>query len=138
MCWIITRFEWSSENRIKLLRLPDRMNGQTQPDRMVKQTQTIRRLLPTNYLSAFDQFVRLALKRLNVQAAKGTVSQCCTQDRKVTGSIPFGCSTGSGYPADYLAFSVLGSKMSKGVIKNRLERLFPRKWPNFGLRNATC
>ena len=122
MYWIITRFEWSSENRIKLLRLPDRMNGQTQPDRMVKQTQTIRRLLPTNCLSVFDQ-----LKRLNVQAVKGTVSQCCTQDRKVTGSIPFGCSTGSGYPPNHLASSVLGSKMSKGLIKNRLERLFPRK-----------
>ena len=32
---------------------------------MVKHTQTIRRLLPTNYLSVFDHFVRLALNGLN-------------------------------------------------------------------------
>ena len=31
---------------------------------MVKHTQTIRRLLPTNYLSVFDHFVDLVLKRL--------------------------------------------------------------------------
>ena len=31
---------------------------------MVKHTQTIRRLLPTNSLSVFDHFVRLALKEL--------------------------------------------------------------------------
>ena len=34
------------------------------PPKMVKHTQTIRRLLPTNCLSAFDHFVGLALKRL--------------------------------------------------------------------------
>ena len=33
---------------------------------MVKHTQTIRRLLPTNYLSVFDYFVGLAFKGLNV------------------------------------------------------------------------
>ena len=32
---------------------------------MVKHTQTIRRLLPTNYLSVFDHFARLALNGLN-------------------------------------------------------------------------
>ena len=32
---------------------------------MVKHTQTIRRLLPTNYLSLFDLFVGLALKGLS-------------------------------------------------------------------------
>ena len=32
---------------------------------MVKHTQTIRRLLPTNYLSAPDRFVGLALKELS-------------------------------------------------------------------------
>ena len=31
---------------------------------MVKQNQTIRRLLPTNCLSVFDHFMRLALKGL--------------------------------------------------------------------------
>ena len=35
-----------------------------QPHKMVKHTQTIRRLLPTNYLSMFGHFVGLALKRL--------------------------------------------------------------------------
>ena len=37
---------------------------QCQPDKMVKLSQRIRRLLPTNYLSVFDHFVGLALKRL--------------------------------------------------------------------------
>ena len=32
---------------------------------MVKHTQTIRRLLPTNYLSVFDHFTGLVLKGLN-------------------------------------------------------------------------
>ena len=36
-----------------------------QPHKMVKHTQIIRRLLPTNCLSAFDHFVVLALKGLN-------------------------------------------------------------------------
>ena len=36
-----------------------------QPHKMVKHTQKIRRLLPTNCLSAFDHFVLLALKGLN-------------------------------------------------------------------------
>ena len=31
---------------------------------MVKHTQAIRRLLPTNYLSVFEHFAGLALKRL--------------------------------------------------------------------------
>ena len=35
-----------------------------QPHKKVKHTQTIRWLLPTNYLSRFDYFVRLALKGL--------------------------------------------------------------------------
>ena len=35
-----------------------------QPHKKVKHTQTIRWLLPTNYLSSFDYFVRLALKGL--------------------------------------------------------------------------
>ena len=35
-----------------------------QPHQMVKHTQTIRRLLPTNYLSVFDHFVGLSLKGL--------------------------------------------------------------------------
>ena len=35
-----------------------------QPHKMVKCTQTILRFLPTNYLSVFDHFVRLALKGL--------------------------------------------------------------------------
>ena len=38
-----------------------------QPCKMVKHTQTIRRLLPTNYLSVFDYFVGLVLKWLTVQ-----------------------------------------------------------------------
>ena len=33
---------------------------------MVKHTQTIRRLLPTNYLSVFDHIVGLALKGLKM------------------------------------------------------------------------
>ena len=33
---------------------------------MVKHTQTIRRLLPTNCLSMFDNFVGLALKELKI------------------------------------------------------------------------
>ena len=36
-----------------------------QPHQMVKHTQTIRRLLPTNYLSVFDNFVGLSLKGLD-------------------------------------------------------------------------
>ena len=36
-----------------------------QPHQMVKHTQTIRRLLPTNYLSVFDHFVGLSLKGLD-------------------------------------------------------------------------
>ena len=36
-----------------------------QPHKMVKHTQTIRRLLPTNYLSMFDHFVGLVLKGLS-------------------------------------------------------------------------
>ena len=36
---------------------------------MVKHTQTIRRLLPTNCLSVFDNFVRLALKGLILRTA---------------------------------------------------------------------
>ena len=35
-----------------------------QTHKMVKHNQTIRRLLPTNYLSVFDHFVGLALKEL--------------------------------------------------------------------------
>ena len=35
-----------------------------QPHKMVKHTQTIRRLLTTNYLSVFGQFVGLALREL--------------------------------------------------------------------------
>ena len=34
---------------------------------MVKHTQTIRQLKQTNYLSVFDYFVGLALKRLNTK-----------------------------------------------------------------------
>ena len=37
---------------------------------MVKHTQTIRRLLPTNYLSVFDHFVGLALKGLKYVTVK--------------------------------------------------------------------
>ena len=33
---------------------------------MVKHSQTIRRLLPTNYLSVFDHFVSLALKEVSL------------------------------------------------------------------------
>ena len=33
---------------------------------MVKHIQAIRRLLPTNFLSVFDHFVRLTLKELEV------------------------------------------------------------------------
>ena len=36
-----------------------------EPCEMVKPTQTIRRPLPTNFLSFFDHFVRLALKGLS-------------------------------------------------------------------------
>ena len=35
-----------------------------QPNKMVKHTQTLRRLLPTNYLSVFDHFVELPRKGL--------------------------------------------------------------------------
>ena len=38
--------------------------------RMVKHTQTIRRLLPTNCLSVFDNFVGLPLKELNFHIVK--------------------------------------------------------------------
>ena len=34
---------------------------------MVKHTETIRRLLPTNFLSVFDHFVELALKGLTLE-----------------------------------------------------------------------
>ena len=34
---------------------------------MVKHTETIRRLLPTNFLSVFDQVVELALKGLTLE-----------------------------------------------------------------------
>ena len=37
-----------------------------QPHKMVKHTQTIRRLLPTNCLSVFVYFMRLALKVLRM------------------------------------------------------------------------
>ena len=37
-----------------------------QPYKMVKHTQTIRRYLPTNCLSVFDQFVWFALKGLTL------------------------------------------------------------------------
>ena len=40
------------------------------PLRMVKHTQTIRRLLPTNCLSVFDNFVGLPLKELNFHIVK--------------------------------------------------------------------
>ena len=36
---------------------------------MVKHIQTIRRLLPTNFLSVFDQFVGLLLKGLKMKKA---------------------------------------------------------------------
>ena len=36
------------------------------PTKMVKLTQTICRLLPTNFLSVFDHFVKLGLKGLTV------------------------------------------------------------------------
>ena len=38
-----------------------------QPHKMVKHNQTIRRLLPTNCLSAFDHFEGLASKGLGLQ-----------------------------------------------------------------------
>ena len=34
---------------------------------MVKHTETIRRLLPTNFLSVFDHFVEFALKGLTLE-----------------------------------------------------------------------
>ena len=37
-----------------------------QPHKMIQSTQTIRRLLPTNWLSLFDHFVELALQGLNL------------------------------------------------------------------------
>ena len=42
--------------------LHNRMIKFNQPHKMVKHTQTICRLMPTNYLIAFDHFVRLAVK----------------------------------------------------------------------------
>ena len=39
----------------------------SQPHKMVKHTQITRRLLPTNCLSVFENFVRLALKGLNIE-----------------------------------------------------------------------
>ena len=44
----------------------------TQPHKMVKHTQTLRRLLPTNYLSVFDHFVGLTLKNVNEQSLPDT------------------------------------------------------------------
>ena len=41
---------------------------------MVKHTQTIRRFLPTSFLSVFDHFVGLARKGLNTCALKGEPS----------------------------------------------------------------
>ena len=41
-----------------------------QPRKMVKHTQTIRRFLPTKYLSVFDNFVGLALKGLSMNFIK--------------------------------------------------------------------
>ena len=38
-----------------------------QPHKMVKPTQTIRRLLPTNCLSVFDDFVELVLQGLKAR-----------------------------------------------------------------------
>ena len=44
-----------------------------QPYEMVKHTQTIRRLLPTNCLNAFDHFVGLMFKGLNTPLDKGVL-----------------------------------------------------------------
>ena len=41
----------------------------SQPHKMIKHTQKIRRLLPTNCLSVFDHFVRLALKGLGTKSS---------------------------------------------------------------------
>ena len=41
-----------------------------EPHNMVKYTQSIRRLFPTNCLSAFNHFVGLALKALTLQPLK--------------------------------------------------------------------
>ena len=43
-----------------------------QPHKMVKHIQTIRLLLPTNYLSVFNDFVGLALKGLKLFMIKFT------------------------------------------------------------------
>ena len=46
-------------------KVPGFSKFQCQPHKMVKHTQTIRRLLPTNRLSEFDEFVGLVLKGLS-------------------------------------------------------------------------
>ena len=42
-----------------------------QPHKIIKYTQTIRRQQPTNCLTAFDRFVGLALKGLNIKKQTG-------------------------------------------------------------------
>ena len=53
-----------------------------QPHKMVKLIQTIRRLLPTNYLSVLDHFVRLALRSCQYfLAVRGVYTNLLTSHR---------------------------------------------------------
>ena len=54
-----------------------------QPLKMVKHSQTIRRLLPTNYLSVFDHFVGFVLIRLKLKYMNDVGLSSCIMEIKV-------------------------------------------------------
>ena len=99
-----------------------------QPHKMVKHTQTIRRLLPTNYLSVFDHFVGLALKELKKPEILNFVRRYLTH-------WPISCNLPLSIPPENIrkirfseVFRGIKSDIEKGcrpVVWNGLNPMFP-------------